>query len=58
MSKTYKVFQQAEIWYVTEVEANSPEEAQALVESVDFEGEWAIDYGTAVVCDNFDVHEA
>jgi hypothetical protein len=57
MPKEYRVFQKAEIWYVTKVEANSPEEAQALVESNDFDGEWSLDLDTAIVNDEYDVHE-
>jgi hypothetical protein len=58
MSKSYKVFQKAEVWYVTKVDANSPEEAQALVESNDFDGEWELDLETAVINDEYDVWEA
>jgi hypothetical protein len=57
MTNQYRVFQKAEIWYVTKVEANSPEEAQALVESNDFDGEWELDLGTTIVNDEYDVHK-
>jgi hypothetical protein len=56
MAQEYRVFQKAEIWYVTEVTANSPEEAQALVESNDFDGEWNLDLETAIINGEYDVH--
>lgn len=55
--KKYKVYQRAEVWYVTDVVASSPEMAETLVQEDGYEGEWSIDYETCVMVDDFDVHE-
>lgn len=59
MSKDYRVFQKAEVWYVTKVTADSPTEAVEIVSSNDYDGDWELDLETAVLNDaEYDVWEA
>lgn len=57
MNKTYRVFQKAEVWYVTEVEAKDAFEAKSIVTSNDYDGDWELDLNTVVDNDEYDVWE-
>lgn len=53
----YKVWQKAEVWYSTSVEANTPEDAIKLSQQDPNNTEWDIDLETVVMVDEFEVYD-
>jgi hypothetical protein len=52
----YNVFQKAEIWYLTKIEANSKEEAIELAKDEN-NSDWEPDFETAVFFEEYEVYE-
>jgi hypothetical protein len=53
--KSFVVFQRAEGWYRTEIEAGSKEEALARAQHASYSGEWELDLDSMVGADDWDV---